>query len=162
MNRQSHNIEPVYNEKSKVLILGSFPSVKSREEKFFYAHPQNRFWKLLAALLEKEIPTSTEMKKELLLNSHIALWDVIQSCEIKGSSDMSITNVSVNDVAGIIKKSEINAVFCNGSKSYELYNRYLLDKTGFKATRLPSTSPANAACSFEKLLNEWRILLDHL
>ena len=162
MNRQSHNIEPVYNEKSKVLILGSFPSVKSREEKFFYAHPQNRFWKLLAALLEKEIPTSTEMKKELLLNSHIALWDVIQSCEIKGSSDMSITNVSVNDVAGIIKKSEINAVFCNGSKSYELYNRYLFDKAGFKAIRLPSTSPANAACSFEKLLNEWRILLDHL
>lgn len=161
-HKQLHNIEPVYNKSSRVLILGSFPSVKSRETEFFYGHPQNRFWRLLAALLKENTPKSTQEKKQLLLKHYIAVWDVIKECEIIGSSDTSITNALPNDISLILKSADIRAIFCNGTKAYELYNKYILPNTGREALRLPSTSPANAAYSLEKLREKWKIITDFL
>jgi len=160
--KQQHNIEPVYNKSSRVLILGSFPSVKSRETEFFYGHPQNRFWRLLAALLNESTPKSTQEKKQLLLKHHIAVWDVIKECDIVGSSDTSITNALPNDISLILESSDIRAIFCNGTKAYELYNKYIFPTTGREALRLPSTSPANAACSLDKLCEKWKIITEYL
>lgn len=162
MKREVHNIAPVYDKYSKVLILGSFPSVRSREQEFFYAHPQNRFWKVIAALCCCDTPTNIPDKKKLLLENGIALWDVIESCEIKGSSDTSITNVKVNNIRHILDSCDIRAIFCNGGKSFELYNKYLYDETMIKAAKLPSTSPANAVCRLEKLINEWGIIKEYI
>ena len=159
--KQQHNIEPVYNKSSRVLILGSFPSVKSRETEFFYGHPQNRFWRLLAALLKENTPKSTQDKKQLLLKHNIAVWDVIKECDIVGSSDTSITNALPNDISLILDSADIRAIFCNGTKAYELYNKYIFPTTGREALRLPSTSPANAAWSFERLYSEWRIIEEY-
>ena len=158
----SHTFKPVYNEESEILILGSFPSVKSRESNFYYGHPQNRFWKVIANILETEIPQTIEEKKMLLLSNKIAIWDVIASCTIEGSSDASIKNVVTNDFSGIIKNSKIINIFVNGTKAYELYRKYAEDKTGIKAVKLPSTSPANAAWNLERLCKEWKekILID--
>ena len=153
-----HNISPVYDKNSRILILGSFPSVKSREAEFFYAHPQNRFWKVTAAVFGCDIPQTTEEKKSFLLANRIALWDVTASCEIKGSSDSSITSVVPNDISVILKNADISAIFCNGGKSFELYNRYIFPKTERKAVKLPSTSPANAAFGLEKLIAEWNVI----
>lgn len=157
-----HPFEPVYDSDSRILILGSFPSVKSREMLFFYGHPQNRFWKVMAAVCEDEAfacllenGASVEDKKAFLLRNHVALWDVIASCEISGSSDASIKNAAPNDINRILKAAPIRAVFCNGNKAAELYNRFLLPVTGREAVRLPSTSPANAAWTLEKLVAEW-------
>ena len=152
---QTHNFDPVYDKKSRVLILGSFPSVKSREISFYYGHPQNRFWKLLSLLFNEEIKD----KKTFLLKHHIALFDVIESCDIIGSSDTSIRNVKPNDLSLIINNSKIETVYLNGSKAYELYKKYCADKYDIDAIKLPSTSPANAAYSIEKLYNEWRMIL---
>ncbi|MCI8549087.1 MAG: DNA-deoxyinosine glycosylase [Lachnospiraceae bacterium] len=155
-NRIRHEIPPIYDENSRILILGSFPSVKSREGQFFYHHPQNRFWKVLAAVFEKEtVPSSIEEKREFLLTHGIALWDVIASCEIRGSSDSSIKNVIPNDLTPILEKADIRRIFCNGGTSYKLYEKYLRGVTGREAVKLPSTSPANAACSLEKLVLLW-------
>ncbi len=151
-----HNIPPVFNEKSTVLILGSFPSVKSREEGFFYGHPQNRFWKVLAAVFEEKCPQNVADKKELLLRHNVALWDVTASCDITGSSDASISNVIPNDISGIIKNSSIKAVFLNGKTAEKLYKKYIADSVTLPAVCLPSTSPANAAWSLEKLTDEWK------
>lgn len=151
-----HTFAPVYNHESKILILGSFPSVKSRENNFYYGHPQNRFWKVLAALLGTEVPKDIEEKKKLLLDNHIALWDVIASCSIKGSSDTSIKEVIVNDFSEILNNSSIEKIFVNGGKAYELYHRYAESQTGMKAVKLPSTSPANAAWSFDRLCAAWK------
>lgn len=161
-----HPFDPVYDTESHILILGSFPSVKSREILFFYGHPQNRFWKVIAAvteddafarLLEKdESGASIEDKKAFLLRNHIALWDVIASCEITGSSDASIKNAAPNDINRILKAAPIRAVFCNGNKAAELYERFLLPVTGRDAVRLPSTSPANAAWTLPRLVEEWK------
>lgn len=151
-----HNIPPVYDENSAVLILGSFPSVKSREEGFFYGHPQNRFWRVIAAVLGEECPQSIEAKKELLLKHRIALWDVIASCDITGSSDASITNVVPNDISGIIAQSSIKAVFLNGKTAEKLYNKYIADSVALPAVCLPSTSPANAKWTMERLTEEWK------
>lgn len=153
-----HTIEPVYDENSEILILGSFPSVKSREVQFFYGHPQNRFWKLLALLFEVKIPESVDEKKALLLNNKIALWDVIHSCTIIGSSDSSIRDVEPNDISKILKESRIERIFANGAAAYNLYNKYILPETGIKAVKLPSTSPANAAFSLERLVQCWKII----
>ena len=153
-----HPIEPVFDNNSKILILGSFPSVKSREDGFFYGHPQNRFWRVLAALCEIDVPRTIEEKKRLLINNHIAVWDVIKSCDIEGSSDSSIKNVVANDLSIILKKSPIQAIFVNGKKAEQLYKKYIEPVTRQKAICLPSTSPANAAWSFERLVNEWRII----
>ena len=128
--KQQHNIEPVYNKSSRVLILGSFPSVKSRETEFFYGHPQNRFWRLLAALLKENTPKSTQDKKQLLLKHNIAVWDVIKECDIVGSSDTSITNALPNDISLILDSADIRAILCNGTKAYELYNKYIGDWGG--------------------------------
>lgn len=149
-----HTFGPVYDSESRILILGSFPSVKSREISFYYGHPQNRFWKLLSLLFNEEIKD----KKTFLLKHHIALFDVIESCDIIGSSDTSIRNVKPNDLSLIINNSKIETVYLNGSKAYELYKKYCADKYDIDAIKLPSTSPANAAYSIEKLYNEWRMI----
>ena len=151
-----HEFLPVYNENSKVLILGSFPSVKSREMRFYYGHPQNRFWKVIAAVTENPIPETIEEKKALLLGSGIAVWDVIESCEIVGSSDSKIRKVKVNDFTEILSCVPDIRIFANGTKAWELYQKYALSQTGREAKRLPSTSPANAAWSLEKLCVEWK------
>jgi hypoxanthine-DNA glycosylase len=151
-----HNIEPVFDENSEVLILGSFPSVKSREQCFFYAHPRNRFWKVIAGLCQAEVPESIGEKKRLLLDNRIALWDVIASCQITGSSDVSISDVRVNDLSVILTHSRVSRIFCNGRKAGELYDKFLYPLTGIKATILPSTSPANAAWSLERLTEAWK------
>ena len=153
-----HPIQPVFDKDSKVLILGSFPSVRSREEGFFYGHPQNRFWKVTSRLFNEEIPLTTEEKKSFLLRSHIALWDVIGSCDIDGSSDSSIRNVTVNDISLILETADIQAIYLNGRKAYDLYKKYMLPATGREGICLPSTSPANAAWSTEKLIQSWSVI----
>ncbi len=153
-----HTIEPVFGESSRVLILGSFPSVRSRETGFFYGHPQNRFWRVIANITGEEVPGTIDEKRELLLRNHIAVWDVIKSCDIEGSSDASIRNVTPNDLSQIPAKT----VFANGTTAFRLYNKYCFDKTGIKAQRLPSTSPANAAFSLERLCEEWKIIAQFL
>jgi len=157
-----HTIPPVYDGNSRVLILGSFPSVKSRETMFFYGHPQNRFWPLLAGLLGAPVPASVAEKKALLLARGVALWDVIARCEITGSSDSSIRNAAANDLGPILSAAPIRAIFCNGQTAWTLYEKYLLPATGRQAQRLPSTSPANAGCSMERLAGEWRAILPFL
>lgn len=151
-----HNIEPIYNENSKILILGSFPSVKSREVQFFYGHKQNRFWKVLAGVLGCEVPVDIPEKKQMLLSHGIAIWDVIASCDIVGSSDASIRNVKANDLSKILNVANIGAIYANGAKSYELYQKYIYSTINREIIKLPSTSPANAAYSLERLVTEWK------
>ena len=153
-----HPIEPVFDKDSKILILGSFPSVKSREAAFFYGHPQNRFWKVTAAVMEDDLPVTVDEKRAFLLRNNIALWDVIGSCEIDGSSDSSIRNVIVNDLSPILDAADIRAVFLNGQKAYQLYKKYIFPEIKREGICLPSTSPANAAFSLEKLISEWRAI----
>lgn len=158
MSHEQHAIEPVFDKSSKILILGSFPSVKSRESRFFYGHPQNRFWKILAGLLSEPVPINIEEKKALLLTRHIAIWDVIKSCDIVGSSDSTIKNVIPNDLNHLLLHSQISQIFTNGNVSNKLYKKYCMEKTGKDAINLPSSSPANAAFSLERLLKEWEII----
>lgn len=186
-----HPIPPLYDETSRILILGSFPSPKSREAQFFYGHPQNRFWKVMARVLDwrgKEsstpegsipkgsisagsipaadtpvfVPSTVEEKRAMLLSNHIALWDTIASCEITGASDSSITNVTPNDLSPILETAKIRAVFCNGAASHKLYMKYIFPVTGREALKLPSTSPANAAWSVGRLAEAWRAVTDYL
>ncbi len=147
-----HELPPIYNEHSEVLILGSHASVKSREEKFYYAHPKNRFWKTLSAIFEEEIGNTIEEKKEFLYRNHIALFDVIKSCEIENSSDTSIKNVVPNNLKTIIKQSQIKFIFTTGRKAYDLYQKYCFPKTKIEAIYLPSTSPANCPKNIETTL----------
>ena len=150
-----HPIPPLYNEHSRILILGSFPSVRSREAMFFYGHPQNRFWRLLAMLFDEETPSTVDEKRSLALRHNIAMWDVIHSCTITGSSDSSIRDVVPNDLSMILDNSSVERIYCNGALSYKLYMKYIYSTTGIKAYKLPSTSPANAAYSMERLAKEW-------
>ncbi len=154
--RVDHPIPPLYGPSSRYLILGSFPSVKSREAQFFYGHPQNRFWRVLAGLCGEAVPGSVAEKTRLVLCHGFALWDVIASCEIVGSSDSSIRDVAPNDLTPILQESRITHIFCNGTTSYRLYRRYIYPSTGIEAVCLPSTSPANAAWSLDRLLEAWR------
>lgn len=154
-----HPIPPLYDAQSRILILGSFPSVKSREAQFFYGHPQNRFWKVLAAMCECEVPVTIEEKKVFLLENHIAVWDVIRSCDIEGSSDSSIKNVIPNDLGLILEEADIKQIYVNGKKAEQLYQKYIFPKIKRKAICLPSTSPANAAWSLKKLTEEWRKIM---
>ena len=156
--RQNHTFDPVYNKESRVLILGSFPSVKSREIAFYYGHPQNRFWKILETIYNEEIPKDIDGKKSFLLKHHLALWDVIESCDIKGSSDSSIKDVIPNDLNIIFKESKIEQIFVNGNKAYDLYMKYCYKKYKREVVKLPSTSPANASYSLEKLLEKWQVI----
>lgn len=153
-----HPIAPVFNEDSKILILGSFPSVRSREEGFFYGHPQNRFWKVTAGVFDENVPQTIDEKKAFLLRNHIALWDVIGSCEITGSSDSSIKNATVNDISVILDTADIKAIYLNGGKAYQLYQKYMLPVTCREGICLPSTSPANAAWNLERLKDAWKII----
>ena len=151
-----HTFEPVYNEKSEILILGTFPSVKSRASGFYYQHPQNRFWKVVSALAGVPIPGTIEEQKTLLLENHIAVWDVIYSCDINGSSDSSIRNVVPNDIRALLDMTSIKTIYANGGKAFELYNRYCYQATSKEIIKLPSTSPANASYSLEKLVTYWK------
>ena len=152
---QIHPIPPLFDEDSRVLILGSFPSVKSREANFFYGHPQNRFWKVIAKVFDEDVPTTIEEKKKLILSNHLAMWDVIAECDIEGSSDSSIKNVVTNDLSVILDNAPIRKIIVNGKTAEKMYNRYNLKKTGIDAMVLPSTSPANAAWSLDKLVEAW-------
>lgn len=152
----SHDFEPVFDENSKVLILGTFPSVKSRENQFYYGHPQNRFWKVIAGLTESEVPQTIEEKKKLLLEHGIAIWDVIESCDIIGSSDSSIKNVVPADIERVVANSKIQNIYANGGMAKKLYEKYSQKRTGREIIGLPSTSPANAAYSLERLLECWQ------
>ncbi|MBO4213178.1 MAG: DNA-deoxyinosine glycosylase [Clostridia bacterium] len=156
-----HTIDPVFDERSRILILGSFPSEKSRESGFFYGHPQNRFWKVLSILFNEELPISIEEKKQFLLRRRIALWDVIGSCEIVGSSDASIKQVVPNDIRVILNAADIQTIYTVGKTALKYYNKHTLPITGREAIFLPSTSPANAAFGMEKLLEEWKKILDN-
>ena len=150
-----HPFPPLYDENSQILILGSFPSVKSREVKFFYGHPQNRFWKVVADVFDEKIPETIEDKKSLILKNHLALWDVISECEITGSSDASIKNAKANDISKILKNSSIKKIIVNGKTAERLYIKYIEPVTGIKAVVMPSTSPANAAWSLDRLIEAW-------
>lgn len=151
-----HGFEPVYDGRSRVLILGTLPSVKSREHQFYYGHPQNRFWKVLAGIAgEETIPASIQEKKKFLLKHRIAIWDVIAECDIIGSSDSSIRNVVPADLARLLKEAPIQGIYANGTKAYELYMKYSYEKTGREIVKLPSTSPANAVYQMDRLLSVW-------
>ena len=154
-----HPVPPEYDSDSKVLILGSFPSVKSREQGFFYGHPQNRFWKVISAITNSDVPGTIEEKKALLKRNGIALWDTIKSCDIVGSADSSIKNVVPNDLSVILDNSKVKRVFVNGKTSKAYYDKYLKNKTGIDAVCLPSTSPANATTNLEKLIDCWKVIL---
>lgn len=153
-----HPIPPFFNKNSHILILGSFPSVKSREQMFFYGHPQNRFWKVISAVFECECPKTIEQKRKFLADNRIALWDSIASCDIVGSADSTITNVVPNDISEILENSSVERIFVNGKTSEKYYNKYIRDLIGIEATLLPSTSPANAAWSVEKLIEAWNFI----
>lgn len=153
-----HPIPPVFDSDSRILILGSFPSVKSREVGFFYGHPQNRFWKLIAAVFVDAPPQSVEEKKDFLLRHHIALWDVIRSCEIVGSSDASIRNVRANDLNLILRHAGIQSIYVNGKTALKYYQKYAEPIVGRAAICLPSTSPANAAWTMDRLIEAWSVL----
>jgi len=154
-----HPIPPVYDSRSEVLILGSFPSVKSREAAFFYGHPQNRFWRVLSAVCGENVPNTVEEKTALLLKRHIALWDVIASCTIEGSSDSSIRDVVPNDLRPILEASGLRRIFVNGKTAARLYEKYIEPELDIPAVILPSTSPANAAWSMEKLVEAWSVIM---
>ena len=151
-----HPIPPVVDRNSRILVLGSFPSVKSREANFFYGHPQNRFWKVTAAVFGESVPVSVEEKKAFLLRNRIAVWDVIHSCDITGSSDASIRNVVPNDLSVILDAADIRTIFVNGKTAERYYRQYTEPRTGRPAVCLPSTSPANAAWSVERLAAAWQ------
>ena len=160
--RLSHEFGPLYDTHSKVLILGSFPSVKSREKQFYYGHPQNRFWPLMARILGVPVPETTEEKRQLALFHGIALWDVIDSCEITGSADSSIRNPEVTDLQRILDAAPIRQIFVNGKAAFRLYEKHQKPVTGREAVCLPSTSPANAAFNPDRLYDDWRIVGEYL
>ena len=157
-----HSIEPVFDAESRVLILGTMPSPKSREVQFYYGHPQNRFWRVLAAVLGEEVPQSVPEKKTMLLRHRIALWDVLAECEITGASDSSIRNPVANDLSVILNHAPVQAVFTTGATAWKLYTRLQKPHTGIEAVRLPSTSPANCAVKMEALTEAYKAILPWL
>ena len=157
-----HPFGPLYDASSRILILGSFPSVKSREQNFFYGHPQNRFWRVVAELLDEALPQTVPEKRKMLLSHHIALWDTIASCTVTGSSDASIKDVVPNDLSKILEAADIRQIYCNGMTSWSLYEKYIRPVTGRSAVKLPSTSPANAAWSLPRLKEAWKVILEEL
>ena len=161
MNLQTvvHTIPPLYDSHSRVLLLGSIPSPKSREIGFFYGHPQNRFWRVLAAVLGEPVPQSIEEKRAMCLKHHVALWDTIARCDIAGASDLSIRNAEPNDIGKLVRESEITRIFATGGKSAELYRKLIDPQLHIPITKLPSTSPANAAWSLDRLIEAYRVIL---
>lgn len=158
---QIHTIDPVYYEDSRILVLGSFPSIKSREAKFFYGHPQNRYWKMMAAIYGEDPLTGIEEKKAFLKAHGIAMWDSIHSCTITGSSDSSIRDVVPNDFRDILETADIQQIFCNGTASWKVYTRYVYPETKREAVKMPSTSPANAAWTLDRLIEAWKIVREY-
>lgn len=154
----THPIEPVFDAHSRVLILGSFPSVQSRKTMFFYGHPQNRFWKVTAAVFDRPVPQTVEEKKAFLFSCGIALWDVIASCDVQGSADSSIKNVVPNDLGRILDHAPVERIFVNGKTAQKYYDRYLRETLHREAVCLPSTSPANAAWTLERLVQAWQVI----
>lgn len=154
-----HPFDPVYDRNSKIIILGTFPSVASRKDNFYYGHPKNRFWKVISILTENPLPNDIEEKKSLLLRENIAIWDVLRSCDIDQSKDSSILNPVPNNFKDIFGKIPLKAVFTNGRKAEELYRRLCYPETNFISICLPSTSPANASCSLDRLIREWSAIL---
>lgn len=152
---EKHTCGPIYREDSKVLILGTFPSVKSREARFYYGHPQNRFWKVLPTILGEPIPNDIEEKRNLLLKHHVALWDVVAECDIVGSSDSSIKNVIPCEIRIILDAAPIQQIYVNGNKAYELYQKHIYPEVQRQCIKLPSTSPANARFRLDDLCREW-------
>lgn len=157
-----HGFEPIFDENSKILILGTMPSVKSREQGFYYGHGQNRFWKVLAGVTGDRLPVSIEEKKAFLLRNHIAVWDVVKKCDIVGSSDASIKNAEANDIARLLNDSNIVKIYANGQAAKKLYDKTSREKCGMDAVLLPSTSPANAAFSPEKLEEKWSVIKEYI
>ena len=155
-----HPFEPVFDNRSRVLILGSFPSVRSREEGFYYGHPQNRFWRVIAVVYGEAVPADLPAKKRLLIDHQLALWDAAAQCDIEGSRDSSISNTVPTDLSVILDRAEIRRVLCNGQTAAKLYHRYQEPLTGIPAVTLPSTSPLNAAWSLDRLTEEWRKALE--
>ncbi len=158
----THTFEPVFDSNCKILILGTFPSVKSRENNFYYGHPQNRFWRVLAEILEEKVPESIDEKKNMLLSNNIAIWDVVKSCEISNSADSTIKNVVPNDLNEILGKADIKSIYANGKTAEKLYKRYDLINLQREIISLPSTSPANAAFTIEKLVEKWNVIREEL
>lgn len=157
-----HELEPVYDRNSKILILGTIPSPKSREFGFYYSHPQNRLWKVLAAVFEKPEPKTTEEKRRFLTDNGIAMWDVLKSCRIKGADDSSIKNAEPNDINRILAAADIRAIFTTGKKATDLYRRLCLPSTGRPSVYLPSTSPANCRdYTYETLVEAYRIIREY-
>lgn len=157
-----HELLPLYDADCRILILGSFPSVKSRANQFYYGHPQNRFWKVVSGVLGCSLPETVEEKRRMLLEHHIAVWDVIESCDIIGSSDSSIRNVEPTNLPDIMSKTKITRIFVNGGTAAKMYDKYQRERLGMDAVRLPSTSPANAAWNVERLMAEWKVLREYL
>lgn len=156
--RVTHEFGPLYDAGCAVLILGSIPSPKSREQAFYYGHPQNRFWRVMAAVLHEPLPETVAEKKRMMLSHRIALWDTLEECEIRGASDSSIRNPVPTDLMRVIRASRIRRIYTTGAAADRYYRSYHLAKTGIEAVRLPSTSPANAACSLEKLIEAYRVI----
>lgn len=159
MDKVAHPFAPVVDAGCTTLILGSFPSVKSRENAFYYGHPQNRFWRVLAAVFGEDVPSDIPAKRAMLLRHGVALWDVIAACDIEGSSDASVKNAVPVEIAQVTAVAPIRRVICNGALAAKLYRRLLLPVTGIEALTAPSTSPANAAWSLIRLTDAWRALL---
>lgn len=158
----THEFGAFFDKDSRVLILGTIPSPKSREQGFYYGHPRNRFWKVLADVLGEEFPQTVEERKRFLKRNHIALWDVLESCEIKGASDVSIRNARPNDMNRILQAADIRAIFATGAKAAQLYKKLCFPECGVEAVRLPSTSPANCGCSYEKLREAYSQICDYV
>ena len=158
----THEFDAFFDKDSRVLILGTIPSPKSREQGFYYGHPQNRFWKVLADVLDEEFPQTVEERKRFLKRNHIALWDVLESCEIKGASDVSIRNARPNDMNRILQAADIRAIFATGAKAAQLYKKLCFPECGVEAVRLPSTSPANCGCSYETLREAYSQICDYV
>ena len=154
----THEFDPLFDADCTTLILGSIPSPKSREQAFYYGHPQNRFWKVMAACLKSNIPVTIEEKKHLMLVNHIALWDALEACDICGASDSSIRNPVATDIPRILNQTKIERIFATGATAYKYYQMFNCPLTGIEAVRLPSTSPANAAMSIDRLVEEYKVI----
>jgi TDG/mug DNA glycosylase family protein len=162
MEQIEHTLLPIYNENSKILVLGTMPSPKSRELGFYYSHPQNRFWRVVSDLYGEKLPVTNAEKTEFLLRNHIALWDVLKSCEIEGADDSSIRNPVPNDIAGLIARTNIRTIFTTGTKAFALYRRFCQKSTKIEAIALPSTSPANCRhYDYERLKTAYSVLLEY-
>lgn len=155
LEERGKGFAPLFSPRSRALVLGSYPSPKSFEVRFYYGHPQNRFWPLLAALAGRERPETLDEKRALVLDSGLALWDSLESCRIAGAADTSITDPVPNDIPALLKRAPIEAIFCNGAASYKFYRKFNEKRTSIPALQLPSTSPANAAFGMERLLAAW-------